>query len=299
MSPPIAIPIEPTGIVVDEEQTSSPFPFNSGVALKEPDKTLWSDSDYFQFCSSSGGASTEWPSTSPKPFLTPITGSTQSQSMDDLTTYMGNGERPSSVVFASAHSGTSSTPSHLAPATFYNPHLLNSNGPVIDKDGRRFVCSVYGCARRFKRLEHLKRHGRTHTGERPFNCPIIRCGKKFSRSDNLVQHLRIHINNKDDAGEAEKFLQRVRKISRNQLPNCDNYSLQRIPYDMMLVNQTDALASFGEAQPNPNFSTTGEIPDIYLDTIRPSDANPFLMQVTEQPPHSQFSNPLNNGSNGM
>jgi hypothetical protein len=296
MSPPIAVPIESTGIGVDEEPIPTTFPYNSGVSLKEPDKTLWSDSDYFQFCSSPSGVSTEWPSTSPKQFLAPLTGLPQSQSMDDLTSYIGNRERPAGVVFASAHSGTSSTSSHLAPAAFYNPHLLNSNVPGIDKDGRRFVCPVYGCARRFKRLEHLKRHGRTHTGERPFNCPIVRCGKKFSRSDNLVQHLRIHINNKDDAGEAEKFLQRVRKISRNQQPNSENYSLQRIPYDMMLVNQSEEgpLQSFKEIQPNI-YPTPDGIPDIYLDTIRPSDTNPFLMQVTEQIP-PQFSNPINDGS---
>ncbi|KAH9476147.1 Transcription factor steA [Psilocybe cubensis] len=55
---------------------------------------------------------------------------------------------------------------------------------------RAFVCPLYSCQRLFKRMEHLKRHLRTHTLERPFSC--TRCGKKFSRSDNLTQHLRTH-----------------------------------------------------------------------------------------------------------
>ncbi|KAG2135357.1 STE-12 alpha [Suillus bovinus] len=53
-----------------------------------------------------------------------------------------------------------------------------------------FVCPLYSCGRLFKRMEHLKRHVRTHTMERPFPCDF--CKKRFSRSDNLNQHLRIH-----------------------------------------------------------------------------------------------------------
>ncbi|KAI6024383.1 STE like transcription factor-domain-containing protein [Pisolithus marmoratus] len=55
---------------------------------------------------------------------------------------------------------------------------------------RVFVCPLYTCGRLFKRAEHLKRHLRIHTMERPHQCE--RCKKRFSRSDNLHQHLRIH-----------------------------------------------------------------------------------------------------------
>ena len=46
-------------------------------------------------------------------------------------------------------------------------------------------CPSPACGRLFKRLEHLKRHLRTHTQERPYVCP--HCNKAFSRSDNLAQ----------------------------------------------------------------------------------------------------------------
>ncbi|RKF65703.1 Transcription factor steA [Golovinomyces cichoracearum] len=51
-------------------------------------------------------------------------------------------------------------------------------------------CPIPTCGRLFKRLEHLKRHVRTHTQERPYVCP--QCNKAFSRSDNLAQHKRTH-----------------------------------------------------------------------------------------------------------
>lgn len=46
-------------------------------------------------------------------------------------------------------------------------------------------CPIPSCGRLFKRLEHLKRHVRTHTQERPYIC--THCSKAFSRSDNLAQ----------------------------------------------------------------------------------------------------------------
>ncbi|OBZ74944.1 Transcription factor steA [Grifola frondosa] len=65
---------------------------------------------------------------------------------------------------------------------------------------KAFVCPLFSCGRMFKRMEHLKRHLRTHTLERPFQC--ARCRKRFSRSDNLAQHERTHMRVRADA-EAE------------------------------------------------------------------------------------------------
>ncbi|KAI8340636.1 hypothetical protein BC941DRAFT_223643, partial [Chlamydoabsidia padenii] len=59
------------------------------------------------------------------------------------------------------------------------------------------VCPVTDCQRRFKRLEHLKRHMRIHTLERPFACSYPKCHKHFSRSDNLSQHMKTHLHRQD------------------------------------------------------------------------------------------------------
>ncbi|KAJ7028093.1 STE12-like C2H2 type Zn-finger transcription factor [Mycena alexandri] len=66
---------------------------------------------------------------------------------------------------------------------------------------KAFICPLFSCGRLFKRMEHLRRHLRTHTMERPFACP--RCSKRFSRSDNLNQHVRTHVRAEGLSGGGE------------------------------------------------------------------------------------------------
>lgn len=55
--------------------------------------------------------------------------------------------------------------------------------PKTDKP-RPHVCTT--CSRSFARLEHLKRHERSHTKEKPFECPD--CARCFARRDLLLRH---------------------------------------------------------------------------------------------------------------
>ncbi|KAK1832971.1 hypothetical protein QBC39DRAFT_62519 [Podospora conica] len=71
---------------------------------------------------------------------------------------------------------------------------INADGTKSKKKkSQKFYCTDYPpCNLSFTRSEHLARHIRKHTGERPFQC---HCSRRFSRLDNLRQHAQtVHVN---------------------------------------------------------------------------------------------------------
>ncbi|SCU85383.1 LADA_0D07184g1_1 [Lachancea dasiensis] len=64
------------------------------------------------------------------------------------------------------------------------PENLRFQGQTPSGKPRLFVCKV--CTRAFARQEHLIRHGRSHTKEKPYHCGL--CERKFTRRDLLLRH---------------------------------------------------------------------------------------------------------------
>ncbi|KAH8705088.1 hypothetical protein BGW36DRAFT_6772 [Talaromyces proteolyticus] len=65
--------------------------------------------------------------------------------------------------------------------------------PKAKDEGRRKASTSLKCAvcqATFRRPEHLKRHLRSHTKEKPFQCN--QCSRRFSRSDTLHRHEQSH-----------------------------------------------------------------------------------------------------------
>lgn len=66
-------------------------------------------------------------------------------------------------------------------------NLSLENLPAVIKQVQ-FKCKEPGCKGRFKRQEHLKRHMKSHSKEKPHVCWVPGCHRAFSRSDNLNAH---------------------------------------------------------------------------------------------------------------
>ncbi|EAW09556.1 C2H2-type zinc finger protein [Aspergillus clavatus NRRL 1] len=95
---------------------------------------------------------------------------------------------------ASGHNGTSHGDSDAERDGSDHETEPGGNAPPSKKKkGQRFYCTDFPpCNLSFTRSEHLARHIRKHTGERPFQC---HCSRRFSRLDNLRQHAQtVHVN---------------------------------------------------------------------------------------------------------
>ncbi|KAI8058008.1 hypothetical protein BDF22DRAFT_663300 [Syncephalis plumigaleata] len=76
------------------------------------------------------------------------------------------------------------------------------------------VCPI--CQRRFNRAEHVRRHQRVHTQERPYSCSWAGCTRHFARRDNLAQHERTHERRAER--RRQKALSRGEKVFTNHAP---------------------------------------------------------------------------------
>ncbi|KAH3688244.1 hypothetical protein WICPIJ_000769 [Wickerhamomyces pijperi] len=165
------------------------------------------------------------------------------------------------------------------------PVNLGPQGITPSGKPRLFQCEV--CMRAFARQEHLKRHERSHTKEKPFLCGV--CQRKFSRRDLLLRHAqKLHAGN-DDA---------VKRLRRKSLRSkVGQGAINKTSQGEMVENETDHSKKL-----------KSEGPGLYqfsLNESRNPAGPPNKPQQNYQPPiptyqqlHSQQSNQSMNDPNG-
>ncbi|KAF2270526.1 hypothetical protein CC78DRAFT_557294 [Lojkania enalia] len=132
-------------------------------------------------------------------------------------------------------------------------------------------CSL--CDRKFTKLEHVKRHERSHTRERPYECPT--CKKHFSRSDVLFRHCKGHAQNA------------LNRLNNNQQQN------QQKPQHPQQQQQLTQHQSEDKKTPHPTAPRTDSGPNAEGTPQIPQD--PSLSPLSRR--RSSQQTPLTNGEN--
>lgn len=68
------------------------------------------------------------------------------------------------------------------------PIVMHEESVEVHDPKKKHKCPL--CFARFQRPEHVKRHMKSHSSEKPFQCDMPDCGRRFNRKDNLKAHLK-------------------------------------------------------------------------------------------------------------
>ncbi|KAE8380017.1 hypothetical protein BDV26DRAFT_149726 [Aspergillus bertholletiae] len=145
------------------------------------------------------------PPTTPRPHLTNVPEAQDAAKMADMEKDGSTPRNVSNLDHISQPAGSQGSGPSLSEEASHGDSEGDRDGSDHDSDhkgdappskkkkGQRFYCTDYPpCNLSFTRSEHLARHIRKHTGERPFQC---HCSRRFSRLDNLRQHAQtVHVN---------------------------------------------------------------------------------------------------------
>ncbi|XP_067007822.2 zinc finger protein 124 isoform X2 [Anabrus simplex] len=109
-------------------------------------------------------------------------------------------------------------------------HIMSLHWPIQDSGTNQTVYQCDQCDRQFATVYKLRRHYRSHTGERPYECN--RCGRLFSQSCNLKLHRKKH--EEEDAQSEQYSTQLLVTQQHNTPPTNEQFIAQ--PDPVLLVD---------------------------------------------------------------
>lgn len=160
-----------------------------------------------------------------------------------------------------------------------------------------FQCQGFGdCRMVFTRSEHLARHIRKHTGERPFQC---HCQKSFSRLDNLRQHCQtVH---SDTPEQNQELLRKLTTLHTNLTTSVAKNQHYAKGFRKGQLNDTNGNVQQKRISPSPPVSQEESNKRRYIPQDAPDATFNSLLSDEESPdsryppvvkPHRSYSPPM-------
>lgn len=101
---------------------------------------------------------------------------------------LGSYPTPSQIQEASATEEIAKFAESILNSDLKRPIVVKALLTELDDPKKKHKCPL--CLARFQRPEHVKRHLKSHSTEKPFQCDLPECGRRFNRKDNLKAHLK-------------------------------------------------------------------------------------------------------------